>query len=68
MGALVQHCAEADFNATTGECAAPFYSYPESVLPTLSISDAQTIGVALAALWATAWAFRMLRKTLNELA
>ena len=65
MAALVLHCREADYNAATQTCAAPFYSYPESVLPTLSIADAQEIGFAFALLWATAFVALMVRKALD---
>ena len=67
MTALVLHCNEADFDAATQTCAAPYYSYPETPVPTLSIADAQAIGMEIALLFAIAWTFRVLRKALNEI-
>lgn len=63
---LVLSCLEADFDAATGQCAAPFYSYQPTAWPVLSIADAQEIGAALAFLLAIAWVFRRLRKFLDQ--
>jgi hypothetical protein len=63
----VQSCAEADFNAATQTCAAPIWTPEASALPTMSIADAQQIGMAIALLWAVAWGIRMVKRTLNEL-
>lgn len=63
---LVLTCKASDYDATAHTCAAPFYSQQAEPLPTMSIDDAQQIGMAIALLWATAWVFRMLKKTLNE--
>lgn len=67
-GVLVIACKVEDYNTTTGECAAPFYTYPpSSVLPALTIGDAQAIGTAVALLWAVAWSIRRLKKMLDQL-
>ena len=66
-GPLVLSCLEADYNATTGECAAPFYSYAPSAFPTLSIADAQLIGLAIAYLLAVAWVIRMAKRAINQI-
>jgi hypothetical protein len=63
---LVLTCKASDFNATTQTCAAPFYSQQAEALPSMSIDDAQQIGMAIALLWAVAWGIRALKKTLNE--
>lgn len=63
---LVLSCKEADFDAGTAQCAAPFYSYQPTAWPALSIADAQEIGVAMALLIATAWVFRRLRKFIDQ--
>ena len=41
--ALVQACLEADFNAATQTCAAPFWTYAPTSIPVLTIADAQQI-------------------------
>ncbi len=64
--ALVQMCHEADFNGQTMTCTAPYWEAESTVLPTLSIADAQTIGMSIAFLWAVAWAFRRIAKFLNQ--
>lgn len=48
---LVLTCRVADFNATTGECAAPFYSYPPTVFPYLSAEDGLQIAFAIVGTW-----------------
>lgn len=68
MPALVLHCRETDFDAATQTCAAPFWSYPDTIIPTLSIADAQTLAMSIAYLLAIAWAFRMFRRVINETA
>lgn len=65
--ALVLSCLPADYDAATATCAAPFYSFPEPAFPTMTIADAQEIGMAIALLWATAWCLKMLRKAIQEI-
>ena len=64
---LVLSCLPQDYNATTGECAAPFYSYAPTSFPTLSIADAQVIGAALAYLLAVAWVCRTVARAVKEI-
>jgi hypothetical protein len=67
-GVLVIACKVEDYNATTEVCAAPFYTYPpSSVLPALTLADAQALSVAIAYLWAVAWGIRRLKKLLDQL-
>ena len=63
---LVLTCKVADFDATTGVCAAPFYS-SASAFPTMSLDDAQAIGLSIALLWATAFGLRMCRVALQKI-
>lgn len=63
---LVQACLEADFNAETGTCAAPIWIPQPSMIPALTIADAQQISGAIALLFAVAFVFRLLRKFLNQ--
>lgn len=60
-------CLPQDYDATTHTCAAPFYSAPEGALPTLSIDDAQSIGLAVALLWDTAFGIRMCKRALTQI-
>ena len=64
---LVLTCRVADFDASTGVCAAPFYSAPPSSWPALSIADAQAIGRYFALLVATAFAGRVDRRARNRI-
>ena len=66
-GVLVVTCKLADYDASTGECAAPFYSAPSSGWPALTLADAQLLGTAVALLWASAWCIRRLAKMLDQL-
>lgn len=59
-------CDEGDFNVSTGECAAPYFGEVPSSMPSLSISDAQAIGLAIALLWAVAFGIRMLKRALMQ--
>lgn len=43
MTVYVLVCNEADYNASTGTCSAPYYAPQPSLLPDLSIADAITI-------------------------
>lgn len=67
-GALVLTCKVDDYDATTGQCVAPFYTYPPTAgFPPLSLDDAQTIGLAIAVLWAAAWGIRRVKRLLDQL-
>ena len=60
-------CLEADFDAATGTCAAPIWDADVSAIPTLSIADAQAIGLSFAGLFAVAFVFRLMRKALHQI-
>lgn len=64
---LVQSCLVEDYDTVTHVCSAPFYTFPASPFPQLSLQDAQAIGLQIALLWAVAWCFRALRKALQEI-
>lgn len=65
---LVQHCLPQDFDAALQTCAAPYWSAVGSAFPVLSVADAVDLGWTFAWLYAIAWGFRMIRKTINETA
>ena len=66
MAVLIPACLEADLNPATGECAAVIWIPQPTLLPELSIADAYAIGSKIALLWALAFAFRLIRKKLNQ--
>lgn len=67
MAVLVQACREADFDAATQTCAAPVWVVQNGGLPELSIADAQQIAVAIATVWAVAFALRLVRRAIEEI-
>ena len=62
---VVLACLAQDFDAATGVCAAPFYSVPPGALPTLTLLEAQEIGMACATLLAAAWVIKQCARALN---
>jgi hypothetical protein len=64
---LVAACLESDYDSATGICAAPIWIPQPSLIPELTIEDAQAIGLAFALLFATAFVFRLLRKFLLQI-
>jgi hypothetical protein len=48
---LVLACKVADYNATTGECAAPYYTAPPYPFPDLSLEDGMVISFAIVGIW-----------------
>lgn len=64
----VMQCDEGDFNPATGTCAAPYFGDAPSVFPTLSIADAQEVGIAIVWLWGIAFGLRAIRKFLVRFA
>lgn len=67
--ALYLACELADYNPTTGECAAPYYTenLPGSVLPPLSLEEGAAIGAAILFAWAVAFVFKAARKALETI-
>jgi len=66
MAVLVQACMEADFDAATQTCTAPYWIPQPTVLPALSVADAQQIGLAIAFLLACAWVIRRVKKQIDQ--
>lgn len=64
--ARVLTCAEADLDALTGECAAPMWVEDSGVFPRLPIADAMEIASAIALLWAIAFCWRVIRRTVES--
>jgi hypothetical protein len=64
MAVLMPACLEANFDATTGTCTAVVWIPQPSLLPELPVEDAQLIGAKIALLWAVAYAFRLIRKSI----
>lgn len=59
-------CEDADYNAGTGECAAPYYLEQPGVLPALpTVQDSYEIGSAIALLWIIAYCYRALGRVLD---
>lgn len=62
---LVAACLERDFDAATGTCQQVIWIPQPSLIPELSVADAQLIGVNVAYVLAIAFVFRLLRKFLE---
>ena len=67
MAAYVLACDEADVDLVAGTCAAPYYIEQASVIPTLTIDGAAQIGAACALLFAIAWVFRRVGKSITTI-
>ena len=65
---LVQKCELADYDTGTHVCAQPYWDTESTVIPSLSIADAKELGMAIALLWAGAFAWRYIRKAFTEIA
>ncbi len=66
MADLVQVCDLADYDPQTYTCTSPYYEPQSTVLPVLSIADAQEIGMAVALLWAVAWIIRRIMRFIDH--
>lgn len=64
--AMVEVCTEFDSTDPTVCTASTWMPYSGGALPTLSIEDAQQIGLAFALLWATAYCIKLLKKVLTQ--
>lgn len=67
MAVYVQACQPADYDAATQTCTAPYFTELPSAIPTLTIEDAQAIGLSMAMLLATAWVFRRVGKAITRI-
>lgn|GEM_PF-555377 len=59
-------CAHEDMNVQAGTCAQEQWIPQPSVIPALSIADAQQIGMQVAFLLAVAFVFRTIRKFIER--
>lgn len=59
-------CAHEDMDVQAGTCAQEQWIPQPSVIPELTIADAQQIGLAVAGLLAVAFVFRQIRKFLEQ--
>ena len=66
MAVLVPACLESDLDAASGTCTVPIWIPQPSLLPDLTVGEAQAIGTAIALLWAVAFVFRRVRKFINQ--
>jgi len=65
MTVLIPACLESNLDTATGNCTAMIWIPQPSLLPDLSIEDAQLIGAKIALLWAVAYVFRLIRKSIH---
>lgn len=63
---LVQRCRESDYDTASQSCAAPFWSPDTGGLPSLSVSDAFTVGGSILALWAVAFGVRAVARLVHR--
>lgn len=66
MSVLIPACREADLDPATGTCTEVMWIPQPSLLPELPVEDAYAIGSSIAVLWAVAFAFRLVRKHLQQ--
>lgn len=60
-------CAHEDMDVQAGTCAQEQWIPQPSIVPELTVADAQQIGMAIAYLLAVAFVFRLIRKFLQQL-
>lgn len=63
---LVPACLERDFDAVTGTCTQVIWIPQPTLIPELSVEDAQQIGLSVAWILAAAFVLRQLRKFLEQ--
>ena len=62
-GAYYLACNAEDFNASTGECAAPYYGSPPTLIPTMTAAEGAVIAAAIAGTWTLGLVARLLIRT-----
>lgn len=69
--ALVLACDQVDYNPTTGECAAPYFTdihlSASSALPPLTVAEGFAIAGAILLVWGVAYAFRAVIRALQTI-
>lgn len=63
---LTVYCKASDYDATTGQCAAPFYGPHEGLLPNLSATDGIEISGAIIGAWAIGFMIKQGRKAASN--
>lgn len=48
---LVLTCKVSDYDAASGQCAAPFFSNPPSVFPALTLGEGTQVAFAIVGCW-----------------
>lgn len=59
---LVLHCKASDFDASTGQCAYPFYGPAPMLLPPIGVVDALAISASIAGCWGVGYMIRQARR------
>lgn len=59
---LTLYCKQADFDASTGQCVAPFYGPAPMLIPPMSAQDGFEISVVIAGAWAIGYMIRQSRR------
>ncbi|ENB4191195.1 hypothetical protein [Stenotrophomonas maltophilia] len=59
---LTLYCKQADFDASTGQCAHPFYGPAPMLLPPIDAADGLAISVAIAGMWGVGYMIRQARR------
>lgn len=60
---LVLACLAEDFNASTGQCAAPFYTHPPGALPVLTAEEGAYIAFLIVGTWTMGVVARLFIRT-----
>lgn len=65
---LVQKCYESDYDPNTETCSSVWWDYETepSMLPALTVAEAQGIAAAIALLWAVAWCYKQIGKQIDK--
>ena len=66
MAVLIPACRELDLDPAAGTCTEVIWIPQPSLLPELSVEDAHALGSSIALLWGLAFAFRLIRKHLQQ--
>lgn len=59
---LTQHCKVVDYNASTGECVAPFYGPASSFPPVLDAAEGFAISITIIGTWAIGFYIKQARR------
>ncbi|MBV6791792.1 hypothetical protein KWH10_21675 [Xanthomonas campestris pv. clerodendri] len=62
MAVFVLHCKEADYNASTQQCAAPFYAPASNFPPPMDAGEGLAVSAIIAGSWAIGFMIRQGRR------